>query len=178
MTGSEIYGTGNGTVFVAYSCKFSRRYVWPIVLDATKQLFPQFVTVTLKLGQGQKFCSKMVVQAKIFGYTKFCLATLKTPSLRSIRVWRKKNGNSGYLNPSNQLRWFVLIISIMVATKYSPQRKSRAKQKKVHTGQQGGVFAYYRLYARPSSTGIIENDYNASQYSHRKSSRWNLSPLR
>ena len=23
----------------------------------------------------------MVVQAKIFGYTKFCLATLKTPSL-------------------------------------------------------------------------------------------------
>ena len=31
----------------------------------------------------------MVAQAKIFGYTKFCLTTLKTLSLRSTRVWKK-----------------------------------------------------------------------------------------
>ena len=76
--------------FVAYSCKFSRRCVRPIVLDASDKLFPQFATVTLKLGQGQKFCSQTVAQGKIFGYTNFCLAPLKTLSLRSIRVWKKK----------------------------------------------------------------------------------------
>ena len=57
----------------------------------------------------------MVAQGKIFGYTTCCLATLKTLSLRSIRVW-KKNGNSGYLNPSNQLRWFVLMMNTVDAT--------------------------------------------------------------
>ena len=76
--------------FVAYSCKFSRLCVRPIVLDASDKLFPQFATVTLKLGQGQKFCSQTVELGKIFGYAKFCLATLKTLPLRSIRVWRKK----------------------------------------------------------------------------------------
>ena len=83
--------------FVAYSCKFSRRYVKPIVLGAANKVNPQFATVTLKLGQGQKFCSQTVAQGKIFGYTNFCLAPLKTLSLRSIRVW-KKNGNADYLN--------------------------------------------------------------------------------
>ena len=47
----------------------------------------------------------MVAQGKIFGYAKFCLATLKTLPLRSIRVWRKKNGKSDYLNLWSQLRW-------------------------------------------------------------------------
>ena len=51
-----------------------------------QEAFSQFATVTLKLSQGQKFCSQTVAQGKIFGYAKFCLATLKTLPLRSIRV--------------------------------------------------------------------------------------------
>ena len=41
----------------------------------------------------------MVAQAKIFVYTKFCLATLKTLSLRSIRVWKKKKRKFGVSQP-------------------------------------------------------------------------------
>ena len=102
--------------FVAYSCKFSRLCVRPIVLDASDKLFPQFATVTLKLGQGQKFCSQTVAQGKIFGYAKFCLATLKTLPLRSIRVWKKKNGNADYLNLWSQLRWLHVIMLVYVST--------------------------------------------------------------
>ena len=85
--------------FVAYSCQFSRRYVKPIVLAAANKVNPQFATVTLKLGQGQKFCFQTVAQGKIFGYTNFCLAPLKTLSLRSIRVWKKKR-NRGLSQPT------------------------------------------------------------------------------
>ena len=48
------------------------------------------MTVTLKLGQGQKFCSQTVAQGKIFGYTKFCLATLKTVSEVDPRLGKKR----------------------------------------------------------------------------------------
>ena len=40
--------------FVAYSCRFSRRYVKLIVLCAANKVNPQFATLTLKLGQGKK----------------------------------------------------------------------------------------------------------------------------
>ena len=46
--------------------------------------------MTLKLGQGQQFCSYIVARAKIFGYTKFCLATLKTVSEVDPRLEKKK----------------------------------------------------------------------------------------
>ena len=45
--------------FLAFLCKFSRRYVKAIVLGAANNLNPQFATVTLKLGQSKKlyYCS-------------------------------------------------------------------------------------------------------------------------
>ena len=74
-------------MFVAYSCKFSQRYAWPIVLDATKKLFPQFATVTLKLRHlKSKILFLNCSQAKIFWYTKFCLVTLKTLSQVNPRL--------------------------------------------------------------------------------------------
>ena len=70
----------------AYSSRICDKLCWtrPTNFSLNLRIWPW------KLGQGQEFCSHTVALGKIFGYTKFCLATLKTLSLRSIRVWKKK----------------------------------------------------------------------------------------
>ena len=80
--------------FVAYSCKFSRLCVRPIVLDASDKLFPQFATVTLKLGQGQIFFLKLYPGPKYLGTQNFVSLRWKLCLWGRSAFGVKKNGNS------------------------------------------------------------------------------------
>ena len=97
--------------FVAYSCKFSRRCVRPIVLDASDKLFPPICYCDLEIRPRSKILFLNCSPGQNIWVCKILPRYAENSVSEVDPRLEKKNGNSGYLNPSNQLRWFVLMIA-------------------------------------------------------------------
>ena len=99
------------SVFVAYSCKFSRRYANCSGRD--EAAFTPICDCDLEIRSRSKILFSNGSPGQNIWAHKILLRYAENSVSEVDPRFEKKNGNSGYLNPSNQLRWFVLIIIII-----------------------------------------------------------------